>query len=46
MTPAQIETFFATLQAANPLPASELEYTSVFELLTACCCRRRPPTSA
>ena len=35
MTPAQIETFFATLQAANPLPASELEYTSVFELLTA-----------
>ncbi len=35
MTPAQIETFFATLQAANPLPASELEYSSVFELLTA-----------
>ena len=35
MTPAQIETFFATLQAANPLPASELEYTSVFELLAA-----------
>ena len=35
MTPAQIETFFATLQAINPLPASELEYTSVFELLTA-----------
>ena len=35
MTPAQIETFFATLQAANPQPASELEYTSVFELLTA-----------
>ena len=35
MTPAQIDTFFATLQAANPLPASELEYTSVFELLTA-----------
>ncbi|MDO5692845.1 MAG: endonuclease III [Pseudomonadota bacterium] len=35
MTPAQIETFFATLQAANPLPTSELEYTSVFELLTA-----------
>ena len=35
MTPAQIETFFATLQAANPQPASELEYTSVSELLTA-----------
>ena len=35
MTPAQIDTFFATLQAANPLPASELEYSSVFELLTA-----------
>ena len=35
MTPTQIEHFFATLQAANPLPASELEYTSVFELLTA-----------
>ena len=35
MSPNQIERFFATLQAANPLPASELEYTSVFELLTA-----------
>ena len=35
MTPAQIDRFFATLQAANPMPASELEYTSVFELLTA-----------
>ena len=35
MTPAQIETFFATLQAINPLPASELEYNSVFELLAA-----------
>ncbi|HMT15601.1 MAG TPA: endonuclease III [Ottowia sp.] len=35
MTPAQIDRFFATLQAANPQPASELEYTSVFELLTA-----------
>jgi endonuclease-3 len=35
MTPAQIDTFFATLQAANPQPQSELEYTSVFELLTA-----------
>jgi len=27
--------FFATLQAANPEPVTELEYTSVFELLTA-----------
>ena len=35
MTPAQIDTFFATLQAVNPQPVSELEYTSVFELLTA-----------
>jgi endonuclease-3 len=35
MTPAAIETFFATLAAANPQPASELEYTSVFELLVA-----------
>ena len=35
MNSAQIEHFFATLQTANPLPASELEYTSVFELLTA-----------
>jgi len=35
MTPAQIDTFFATLQAANPQPQSELEYTSVFELLAA-----------
>ncbi len=35
MKPADIQTFFATLQAANPLPASELEYTNVFELLAA-----------
>ena len=35
MTPAQIDTFFATLQAANPHPQTELEYSSVFELLTA-----------
>ncbi|MBC7682036.1 MAG: endonuclease III [Ferruginibacter sp.] len=27
--------FFATLQAANPTPVTELEYTSAFELLTA-----------
>ena len=30
-----IPPFFATLKAANPLPVTELEYTSVFELLTA-----------
>ncbi len=30
-----IEQFFATLQAANPRPQTELEYTSVFELLAA-----------
>jgi endonuclease III len=35
MKTAQIETFFATLQAANPQPVTELEYTSVFELLAA-----------
>ena len=31
----QIDAFFATLQAANPMPVTELEYTNVFELLTA-----------
>jgi endonuclease-3 len=35
MKPDHIEAFFATLKAANPQPASELEYSSVFELLTA-----------
>ena len=30
-----IEPFFATLKAANPEPLTELEYTSVFELLAA-----------
>jgi endonuclease-3 len=35
MKPAAIEAFFATLQAANPQPQTELEYTSVFELLAA-----------
>ena len=30
-----IEPFFATLKAANPHPASELEYTTPFELLAA-----------
>jgi endonuclease III len=35
MTPAAIERFFATLSAANPQPASELAYTTVFELLAA-----------
>ena len=35
MKTAVIEPFFATLKAANPSPQTELEYTSVFELLTA-----------
>ena len=35
MKPADIEAFFATLRQANPQPVSELEYTSVFELLAA-----------
>lgn len=35
MTRSDIEGFFATLKAANPMPVTELEYTSVFELLTA-----------
>ena len=35
MNPADIAPFFATLKAANPEPASELEYTSTFELLAA-----------
>ncbi|HCY16546.1 MAG: endonuclease III [Curvibacter sp. GWA2_64_110] len=35
MKPPAIAAFFATLQAANPQPVTELEYTSVFELLTA-----------
>ncbi|WP_428418152.1 endonuclease III [Methylibium sp.] len=35
MKPADVETFFATLKAANPQPASELVYSSVFELLAA-----------
>ena len=35
MTPAAIESFFATLKAANPQPQTELEFSSVFELLVA-----------
>ena len=31
----QVEPFFATLRAANPLPATELEFTTPFELLVA-----------
>ena len=33
MDESRIEHFFATLRAANPEPRSELEYSSVFELL-------------
>ena len=35
MKPASIEGFFATLQAANPHPVTELAFSSVFELLAA-----------
>lgn len=35
MKTADISPFFATLKAANPMPVTELEYTSVFELMTA-----------
>ncbi|MEO8297961.1 MAG: endonuclease III [Burkholderiales bacterium] len=35
MTPLQIETLFQRLAQANPQPASELVYSSVFELLAA-----------
>ncbi len=35
MKRAAIETFFATLASANPQPQTELEYASVFELLSA-----------
>ena len=31
----QIAPFFASLRAANPMPVTELAYTSVFELMTA-----------
>ena len=35
MNQNQIELFFKTLRSANPMPVTELAYTSVFELLTA-----------
>ncbi|MFM1923780.1 MAG: hypothetical protein RL019_1620 [Pseudomonadota bacterium] len=35
MKKVHIEPFFATLKAVNPQPNTELEYTSVFELLVA-----------
>jgi endonuclease-3 len=35
MNASDIEPFFATLRAANPTPTSELEYSTVFELLAA-----------
>ena len=35
MTDADIDAFFATLAAANPHPQTELQYSSVFELLAA-----------
>jgi endonuclease-3 len=35
MKDQDIEPFFATLRAANPMPTTELEYSTVFELLAA-----------
>jgi endonuclease-3 len=35
MQPEAVEPFFATMAANNPQPQTELEYTSVFELLAA-----------
>ena len=35
MTPERVDAIFGTLRDANPQPASELEYTSVFELVAA-----------
>jgi endonuclease III len=35
MTDEQVQIFFATLSAANPEPMTELEFSSVFELLAA-----------
>src|SRR5215213_7498723 len=35
MRKQDIEPFFATLRAANPLPTTELEFTTPFELLAA-----------
>jgi endonuclease III len=35
MKDADVEPFFATLRAANPLPTTELEFTNPFELLAA-----------
>jgi endonuclease-3 len=35
MKDQDVEPFFATLKAANPSPVSELEYSTVFELLVA-----------
>ncbi|HEY4663609.1 MAG TPA: endonuclease III [Comamonas sp.] len=35
MKKSEIEPFFATLREANPTPQTELEYTTVFELLAA-----------
>jgi endonuclease III len=35
MKPADIHALFSTLRAANPQPATELQYASVFELLAA-----------
>lgn len=35
MSPSHVRAFFETLKRVNPSPQTELEYTNVFELLTA-----------
>ena len=35
MKQENVSPFFATLRAANPLPTTKLEYTSMFEFLAA-----------
>ena len=35
MKKTEIQQFFTTLREANPTPQTELEYTTVFELLAA-----------
>ena len=46
MKTSSIEPFFATLQAANPHPVTELEYTMRSSCWPPCCSRRKPPTWA
>jgi endonuclease-3 len=43
MKAQDIEPFFATLKAANPMPASELEYSTSSSCWPPCSCPPRPP---